>query len=132
MTFSCSAENGNVGHGSPFGIENGGWRLMSPTSHNMASELPSISRRSLCRQLSQLLPLLFYLLISSGCATQEASNRNQPLSGAQLSLDEARKTKSDPVTAVGHYLDAAETALRLTSSTSDDEATNARLTYDSA
>jgi pimeloyl-ACP methyl ester carboxylesterase len=105
---------------------------VSTTSHNMASESPSINHRSLCRQLSQLLPPLFYLLISSGCVTQETSNRNLPLSGALLSLDEARKTKADPTIAVGHYLDAADAALRLTSSTSDDEATNARLTYNSA
>ncbi len=88
--------------------------------------------RSPCRQLSRFLLLICCLAISSGCVTQQTSNRNLPVSGAQLSLDEARRTQADPKTAVGHYLDAAYTALPLVSSTSGDEATDARLTYNRA
>jgi hypothetical protein len=91
-----------------------------------------MGRRSLCGQLSQLLPLLCCLVVWSGCVTQQTSNRNLPLSGARLSLNEARRTKSDPRTAAGYYLDAADAALRLISSARADEATDARLTYNSA
>jgi hypothetical protein len=91
-----------------------------------------MGRRSLCWQLSQLLPLLCCLVVWSGCVTQQTSNRNLPLSGARLSLNEARRTKSDPRTAAGYYLDAADAALRLISSARADEATDARLTYNSA
>jgi pimeloyl-ACP methyl ester carboxylesterase len=97
----------------------------------MEHELPS-SRRSLCKQLSRLLPLLCCFVISSGCVTQQAPKTHLPLSGAQLSLNEARRTQADPRTAVGQYLDAAYAALRLMSSTSGDEATDARLTYNNA
>ncbi len=98
----------------------------------MACELPSIGHRGPGRQLSRLLLFLCYLVISSGCVTQQASNRNLPLSGAQLSLDEARRTQADPRTAVGHYLDAAHTSLALMSSPTGEQATDARLTYNSA
>jgi hypothetical protein len=91
-----------------------------------------MGRRSLCWQLSQLLPLLCCLVVWSGCVTRQTSNRNLPLSGARLSLNEARRTKSDPRTAAGYYLDAADAALRLISSARADEATDARLTYNSA
>jgi len=98
----------------------------------MACKLPSMGHRSLCRQLSRLLPLLCYLIIASGCVTQQASNRSLPLSEAQLSLNEARRTQADPRTAVGHYLDAAYTALGLMNSSTGNEATDARLTYNNA
>ena len=98
----------------------------------MACKLPSMGHRSLCRQLSRLLPLLCYLIISSGCVTQQASNRSLPLSEAQLSLDEARRTQADPRTAVGHYLDAAYTASSLMSGSIGNEATDARLTCNNA
>src|ERR1700716_3732043 len=98
----------------------------------MACELPSTGHRSLCRHLSHLLPLLCYLVLATGCVTQQSSNRNLPLSRAQLSLDEARRRRNDPRTAVGHYLDAAYTALGLMSSTTGDEATAAQLTYNNA
>jgi hypothetical protein len=35
------------------------------------------------------------------------------VSEARLNLAEARKTRSDPRTAVGHYLEAADSALRV-------------------
>ena len=98
----------------------------------MACKLSSVGHRSPCRQLSRILPLLCYLVIFSGCVTQQAPNRNRPLSEAQLSLDEARRAKADPKTAAGHYLDAAYTASRLMNSTAGDQATDARLTYNNA
>jgi hypothetical protein len=76
-------------------LENQGWRSGHHIS-NMACELPSMGDRSRCRKLSRLLPLLRYLVISSGCVTQQTSNRSLPLSEARLSLDEARRTKADP------------------------------------
>jgi len=64
--------------------------------------------------------------------TQPASNRNLPLAGAHLSLDEARRTQADPTTAIGHYLDAAYTALGLMSGSAGDEGTDVRLIYNNA
>jgi pimeloyl-ACP methyl ester carboxylesterase len=98
----------------------------------MARELPCIVHRKLRRQVGQLFLLLCYVAIFSGCVTQQASKRNLPLAGARLSLDQARKTQADPSIAIGHYLDAADASLRLMSSTPVDEATDARLTYNSA
>ena len=91
-----------------------------------------MSDKSLCRQWSRLLLLLGCLAISSGCVTQQASNRNLPLSGAQFSLDEARRTQADPRTALGHYMDAAYTALGLMNSSPGPEEADVRLTYDHA
>jgi hypothetical protein len=42
----------------------------------------------------------------------EGSAAEATVSQARLSLAEARKTQSDSRTAVGHYLDAADTAVR--------------------
>jgi pimeloyl-ACP methyl ester carboxylesterase len=98
----------------------------------MEHELPSMGHKSLCGQLSRLLPLLCCFVIFSGCVTQQASKTNLPLSGAQLSLDEARRTKADPRPAVGHCLDAAYTASGLVSGASGDEATDAQLIYNNA
>src|SRR5271166_1879508 len=53
------------------------------------------------------------------------------MSQARLSLAEARKTQSDPRTAVGHYLDAADAAVRSVSVSSGNEA-EARSIYNSA
>jgi pimeloyl-ACP methyl ester carboxylesterase len=97
----------------------------------MEPELPSIAVSSFSRQLSKFL-LICCLAVTSGCVTQQASNQNQPLSGIQLSLDEARRTRTDPRTAVGHYLDAADAALRLVSGASGSEAADVRLAYNSA
>jgi pimeloyl-ACP methyl ester carboxylesterase len=91
-----------------------------------------MGHKSRCRQLSRLLPLLCCFVICSGCVTQQVSKRNLPLSGAQISLDEARRTQADPRTAVGHCLDAAYTASGLVSSASGDEATDAQLIYNNA
>jgi pimeloyl-ACP methyl ester carboxylesterase len=98
----------------------------------MACKLSSVGHRSPCRLLSRILPLLCYLVIFSGCVTQQAPNRNRPLSEAQLNLDEARRAKADPKTAAGHYLDAAYTASRLMNSTAGDQVTDVRLTYNNA
>ena len=87
-----------------------------------------MSHQNLGLKPSRVILLLCFLLFSSGCVTQQASNRRTPLSGAQVSLDEARRTQSDPSMALGHYLDAAYSALRLVSSTSGDEATEYRPT----
>jgi hypothetical protein len=54
------------------------------------------------------------------------------LSEARLSLAEARKTHSDPRAALGWYLQAAERALRAASKSSSNQASEARLIYNSA
>jgi hypothetical protein len=98
----------------------------------MAGELASKSHQNKCLNPARHLALLCCLLISSGCVTQQTPNRVLPLSGAATNLDEARRTQGDPKTALGHYLDAAYSASRLMSSKPGDEATDARLIYNSA
>jgi hypothetical protein len=98
----------------------------------MTLELPWTAFRNLRGHAGKLLLLVFCLSISSGCVTQQTTNRSLPISQAQLSLAEARKTRSDPKTAVGYYLDAAEAAVRSTTSASANETTDARLIYNSA
>ena len=121
------------GHGeSALPLGNEGWRIRSTTPDNVAREFSSIGRRSLCMQVSRLLLLLCYLVISSGCVTQPTSNRNVPVSGAQLSLDEAPRSQADPSAAAGHYLDAAYTASGLMNGTKSNQAADARLTYNNA
>src|SRR5258707_3596952 len=76
-------------------------------AQKMAYRPTAVSDKRLCWQSSRLLLVLGYLLFSSGCVSQQASNHNLPLRKAQLSLDEARRTQSAPIVAAGHYLDAA-------------------------
>ncbi len=65
------------------------------TPNNMAGGLASMSHQNLGLKPSRVLLLLCFLLFSIGCVTQQASNRSSPLSGAQASLDEARRTQSE-------------------------------------
>ena len=66
------------------------------------------------RQITGLLLLLYCLAVSEGRAADavampsEGSSPEAIISQARLSLAEARKTQSDPRTAVGYYLDAAD------------------------
>src|SRR5260221_3820781 len=101
-------------------------------AQKMAYQPTAVSDKRLCRQFSRLLLVLGYLLFSSGCVSQQASNHNLPLRKAQLSLDEARTTQSVPIVAAGHYLDAAYTALGLMNSAAGDEETDIRLLYNHA
>jgi hypothetical protein len=61
----------------------------------------------------------------------EGSAAEAIVSQARLSLAEARKTQSDPKTAVGHYLDAADGAVRSLGVSSGNEA-EARSIYNAA
>jgi hypothetical protein len=75
-------------------------------------------RFCLPRQMAGLLLLLYCLAVSDGRAADSVavppggSAPEAIVSQARLSLAEARKTQSDPRTAVGHYLDAADAAVR--------------------
>jgi hypothetical protein len=71
-------------------------------------------RLSLPRHRAGPLLLLCYLAVSDGPATDAAAPppaAEAIVSQARQNLAEARKTQSDPSTAVGHYLDAADAAL---------------------
>jgi hypothetical protein len=75
-------------------------------------------RFGLPRQMAGLLLLLCYLAVSEGHAADSVgvppvgSAAEAIVSEARLSLAEARKARSDPRTAVGHYLDAADAVVR--------------------
>jgi len=72
-------------------------------------------RFSLPRHRAGPLLLLCYLAVSDGRATDAVAPppaAEAIVSQARLNLAEARKTQSDPRTAAGHYLDAADAALR--------------------
>src|SRR5271165_5114663 len=88
-------------------------------------------------QIAGLLLLLCYLAVSDGRAADKVTlppeGSDAIVSEARLSLAEARKTQSDPRTAVGHYLDAAITAdaaVRSAGVSSGNE--EARLIYNAA
>jgi len=87
--------------------------------------------------LAGLLLILCYLAVFDGRAADsvavppEASAPEAIISQARLSLAEARKTQSDPRTTVGHYLDAADAAVRSVSVSSGNEA-EARSIYNAA
>ena len=95
-------------------------------------------RFGLPRQVAGLLLLLYCLAVSDGRAADavavpppEGSAAEAIVSAARLSLAEARKTQSDPKTAVGHYLDAADGAVRSLGVSSGNE-TEARSIYNAA
>jgi hypothetical protein len=73
-------------------------------------------RFGLPRQIAGLLLLLCYLAVSDGRAADTVTLPTEDfeaiVSEARLSLADARKTRSDPRIAVGHYLDAAAEAVR--------------------
>ena len=80
--------------------------------------MKTIFQFGLPREIAGLLLLLYCLSVSDGRAADsvavppEGSAPEAIVSEARLSLAEARKTQSDPRTAVGHYLDAADAAVR--------------------
>src|SRR5271167_225823 len=88
-------------------------------------------------QIAGLLLLLCYLAVSDGRAADKVTlppeGSDAIVSEARLSLAEARKTQSDPRTAVGHYLDAADAAVRSVGISSGSEVTEeARSIYNAA
>ena len=98
----------------------------------------NIFRFGLPSQVARLLLLLCYLAVSDGHAAgalalpPEGSAPEAILSEARLSLAEARKAHSDPRAALGWYLLAADRALRAVSESSNNQANEARLIYNSA
>jgi hypothetical protein len=101
--------------------------------------MKTIFRFGLPRQVAGLLLLLYWLGVSDGraadsvAAPPEGSAGEAIVSQARLSLAEARKTQSDPRTAVGHYLDAADAAVRSVGVSSGNGVTEeARSIYDAA
>jgi hypothetical protein len=88
-------------------------------------------------QIAGLLLLMCYLAVSNGRAADKVTvppeGSDAIVSEARLSLAEARKTQSDPRTAVGHYLDAADAAVRSVIVSSGNEVTEeARTIYNAA
>src|SRR6516164_2028731 len=100
--------------------------------------MKTIFQFGLPSQVVRLLTLFLYLAVSDGHATgalalpPEGSGPEAILSEARLSLAEARKAHSDPRAALGWYLLAADRALRAVSESSNNQANEARLIYNSA
>src|ERR1700674_4071243 len=101
--------------------------------------LKTIFQFDLPRQMAGLLLLLYCLSVPDGRAADlvavppGGSASETIISEARLSLAEARKTQSDPRTAVGHYLDAADAAVRSAVFSSPNEVTEeARSIYNAA
>jgi hypothetical protein len=98
--------------------------------------MKTVFRFGLPRQIAGLLLLLYYLAMSDGRAADSVavppagSAPEAIISQARLSLAEARKTQSDPRAAVGHYLDAADAAVRSVGLSSGNE--EARSIYNAA
>ena len=86
------------------------------------------------RQIIALLVLFIGISVSGGRATDRmpSANTQAIVSEARLNQAEARKSKSDPRAAVGHYLEAADGALRVMGSSSPNERSEAQSIYDSA
>jgi pimeloyl-ACP methyl ester carboxylesterase len=89
--------------------------------------------------MAGLLLLICYLAVSDGHAAEaaapslEGSALEAIVLEASVSLTEARRTRSNPRTAVGHYLDAAEAAVRSQSFSSGGKvAEDGRLIYNAA
>jgi hypothetical protein len=96
-------------------------------------------RFGLPRQIAGLLLLMCCLAVSDGRATDlvtpppEGSASEAIISEARVSLAEARRTRSDPRTATGHYLDAADAAVRSAGVSSGNQVTEeARSIYNAA
>jgi hypothetical protein len=86
------------------------------------------------RQIIGLLFLFSGLSVSGVRATDRmpSASTQAIVSEARLNLAEARKNRSDPRTAVGHYLEAADGAVRVLDSSSPNERNEAQSIYDSA
>ncbi len=96
-------------------------------------------RFGLPREATGLVLILFCLTVLDGRAADSAglppngTTSQAIVSNARLSLAEARKTQSHPKTAVGHYLDAADAAVRSVGLSSGNEvAEEARSIYNAA
>ena len=100
----------------------------------MNTFIKSTIRIDLPGKIIGLLFLFSGISVSGGRATNRMPSANTPaiVSEARLDLAEAQKTRSDPRTAVGHYLDAADGALRVMGSSSPSERSEAQSIYDSA
>jgi pimeloyl-ACP methyl ester carboxylesterase len=81
------------------------------------------------RNFRHLLLLSCCLAIATGCVNQPA---NGPVSQAQISLNQARHSRADPKTAVGYYLEAEDTALISTNSSSTAQVTESQVIYNNA
>ncbi len=86
------------------------------------------------RKIIGLLILFSGLSMSGVRATDRmpSASTQAIVSESRLNLAEARKNRSDPRTAVGHYLEAADGALRVLDSSSPNERNEAQSIYDSA
>jgi hypothetical protein len=135
---------GHEGPGGP-GLDDAvkGCRMPARRTYPLARMDPSIMKTTFrfdspC-QLTAMLLLLYFLTVSGGRAADsvgvppEGSAAEAIVSEARLSLAEARNTGSDPRTAVGHYLDAADAVVRSMGVSSRNETSEeARSIYNAA
>ena len=102
-------------------------------SHERFNMKTTIRIDLVLKMLGSLL-LFCGVAVSGGYAAglMPAANNQAMISAAKLNLAEARRTNSDPRTAVGHYLEAADSALRAAGGSSADQTSEAQLIYNSA
>jgi pimeloyl-ACP methyl ester carboxylesterase len=73
--------------------------------------------------------LLWCCFIIAGCANQPV---NGPVSQAQMSLKQARRSRADAKTAIGYYLNAADSAMKSANGSSSASSLNSQAIYNSA
>ena len=113
------------------------WFGQAPLAKMDPTLMKTRFRFGLPRHIAGLLLFMCCLAVSDGRAagpvTPPPEGSDAIISEARASLAEARKTQSDPRAAVGHYLDAADAAVRSAGVSSGSEVTEeARSIYNAA
>ena len=77
----------------------------------------SLASHTVLHQKLRNILLVWCCLVIAGCANQPISS---PVSQAWISLKQARRSRADAKTAIGYYLNAADSALKSANSSSPD------------
>ena len=94
----------------------------------MSRQLDRTPVKFLHQKLRNIL-LIWCCFVIAGCANQPV---NRPVSQAQMSLKQARRSRADAKMAIGYYLNAADSAMKSANSASSPSSSNSQATYNSA